>query len=150
MDPDARWLVYTLSIHRKEGEMFLNKAIVCGNVVRNPELRHLPTTGAPVASFTVATNRMWTDDYGEKRESAEFHTIVVYGKQAEPSAQHLKKGQTVLVEGRLQTRSWEADDGTKRSRTEIIAERVQFGPKWAKGESADDAVADGPEDEVPF
>ena len=128
--------------------MYLNKAIICGNVTRDPELRHLPNTGVPVASFTVATNRVWTDETGEKQESAEFHTIVVFGKQAEASAGYLKKGQAVLVEGRLQTRSWETD-GVKRYRTEIIAERVQFGPKPAAPIPVVDPE-DEPEDTIPF
>jgi single-strand DNA-binding protein len=124
--------------------MYLNKAIICGNVTRDPELRHIPTTGMPVASLTVATNRTWTDETGEKHESAEFHQVVVFGKQAAPCAAYLRKGQVILVEGRLQTRSWE-QDGVKRFRTEIIAERVQFGPKKADGESARDL-----DEEVPF
>ena len=128
--------------------MFMNKAIICGNVTPDPELRSLSNTNTPVASFTVATNRVWTDEQGETQESAEFHHVVVFGRQAEASAQYLKKGQLVLVEGRLQTRSWE-QDGVKRYRTEIIAERVQFGPKRTAGESTED-VEDEPADEVPF
>jgi len=129
--------------------MFLNKTILCGNVTRDPDLRYLPNTNTPVASFTVATNRVWTDGNGEMQKSAEFHNVVVFGRQAEPSAQYLKRGQLVLVEGCLQTRSWE-QDGVKRYRTEIIAERVQFGPKRAESASADDVQAGDTTDEVPF
>ena len=111
--------------------MYLNKAFVFGNLTRDPELRSLPS-GVQVTSFSVATNRVWKDKDGAKQESAEFHNIVVFGRQAETSAQYLKKGSSVLIEGRLQTRSWEAD-GVKKYRTEIVADRVQFGPR--SGES---------------
>lgn len=107
--------------------MYLNKAFVYGNLTRDPEVRSLPS-GVQVTSFSVATNRVWKDKEGQKQESAEYHNIVVFGRQAETSAQYLKKGSSVLIEGRLQTRSWEAD-GTKKYRTEIVADRVQFGPR---------------------
>ena len=130
--------------------MFMNKAIICGNLTRDPELRYIPTTGAPVASFSVATNRVWTNGNGEKQEDAEFHNVVVFGRVAESSAEFLKKGQVVLVEGRLRTRSFEVD-GMKRYRTEIIAERVQFGPKKL-GDAHPEYINEGiPEGEhVPF
>lgn len=107
--------------------MYLNKVIIAGNLTRDPELKALPS-GANVASFGVATNRVYKDKDGNKQEATEFHNIVVFGRQADTSAQYLKKGQQVLVEGRLQTRSWEKD-GTKQYRTEIVADRVQFGAK---------------------
>lgn len=107
--------------------MYLNKVFIVGNLTRDPELKALPS-GAQVASFGIATNRVWKDQNGEKKEAVEFHNIVVFGRQAETSAQYLKKGQQVLVEGRLQTRSWEKD-GQKQYRTEIVADRVQFGSK---------------------
>ena len=107
--------------------MFLNKVIIIGNLTRDPELRAIPS-GAQVTGFGVATNRVWKDKEGNKQEAVEFHNVSVFGRQAETCAQYLKKGQSVLVEGRLQTRSWEAD-GVKKYKTEIIAERVQFGPK---------------------
>lgn len=119
--------------------MYLNKAIIIGNLTRDPELKSLPS-GMSVASFSIATNRVWKDKNGAKQESADFHNIVVFGKQAESCASYLKKGQKVLVEGRLQTRSWDAADGKKMYRTEILAERVQFGPKLAR---------DGVDDEYP-
>lgn len=109
--------------------MYLNKVYIIGNLTRDPELKSLPT-GNKVASFSVATNRVWKDQNGAKQESVEFHNVVVFGRQAETSAQYLKKGQQVMIEGRIQTRSW--DDKTtneKKYRTEIIAESVQFGSK---------------------
>lgn len=107
--------------------MYVNKAIVIGNLTRDPEQRALPS-GIAVTSFSVATNRVYKDRDGNRQESADYHNIVVFGRQAETSAQYLKKGQSVFVEGRMQTRSWE-QDGQKKYRTEIIADRVQFGPK---------------------
>jgi single-strand DNA-binding protein len=108
--------------------MYLNKALIYGNLTRDPELRSLPS-GIQVASFGVATNRVWKDKNGAKQESVDFHNIVVFGRQAETAAQYLKKGQGVFVEGRIQTRSWDDKDGQKKYRTEIVADRVQFGPK---------------------
>jgi len=116
--------------------MYLNKAFVIGNLTRDPELRSLPS-GVQVTTFSVATNRVWKDKEGVKQEDAEFHNIVVFGRQAETSAQYLKKGSSVLIEGRLQTRSWEAD-GVKKYRTEIVADRVQFGARSAGAPPADE------------
>lgn len=107
--------------------MYLNKAFVIGNLTRDPELKSLPS-GIQVTSFSVATNRVWKDKNGAKQESTDYHNIVVFGKQAETVAQYMKKGSNVLVEGRMQTRSWEAE-GKKMYRTEIIADRVQFGQR---------------------
>lgn len=112
--------------------MYLNKVFIIGNLTRDPELKSLPS-GVQVASFGVATNRYYTDRDGAKKESTEFHNIVVFGRSAETSAQYLKKGSQVLVEGRLQTRSWD-QDGQKRYRTEIVADRVQFGDRRQGGE----------------
>ncbi|MSU55159.1 MAG: single-stranded DNA-binding protein [Candidatus Taylorbacteria bacterium] len=108
--------------------MYLNKAIIIGNLTREPEMRALPS-GIQVCSFSVATNRVWKDKEGNKKEQADFHNIVVFGRQAETAGQYLKKGQSVLVEGRIQTRSWDDKEGSKKYRTEIVADRVQFGPK---------------------
>lgn len=113
--------------------MYLNKAFVIGNLTRDPELKSLPS-GIQVTSFSVATNRVWKDKNGAKQESTDYHNIVVFGKQAETVAQYMKKGSNVLVEGRMQTRSWEAE-GKKMYRTEIIADRVQFGQR-ASGQTA--------------
>jgi single-strand DNA-binding protein len=112
--------------------MYLNKAIIIGNLTRDPEKKALPS-GVTVTSFSLATNRVYNDKDGNRQEQTEYHNIVVFGRQAETSAQYLKKGQSTLVEGRMQTRSWE-QDGVKKYRTEIIADRVQFGPK-AGGQS---------------
>jgi single-strand DNA-binding protein len=128
--------------------MYLNKAIIYGNLTRDPELRSLPS-GIQVASFSVATNRVWKDKNGAKQESADFHNIVVFGRQAETTSQYLKKGSGVLVEGRIQTRSWDAQDGQKKYRTEIVADRIQFGPRGSgsssgsSGGAARSAGADG-------
>ncbi len=111
--------------------MYLNKAIIIGNLTRDPEQKSLPS-GVSVTSFSVATNRVYKDKDGKKQEQADYHNIVVFGRQAETAGQYLKKGQSVLIEGRMQTRSWE-QDGVKKYRTEIIADRVQFGPKSAPG-----------------
>ncbi|MEK9131611.1 MAG: single-stranded DNA-binding protein [Patescibacteria group bacterium] len=109
--------------------MYLNKVILIGNLTRDPELKALPS-GINVCSFGLATNRVYKDKEGNKKEQTEFHNVVVFGRQAETSGQYLKKGQSVMIEGRLQTRSW--DDkatGEKKYRTEIVADAVQFGPK---------------------
>jgi single-strand DNA-binding protein len=107
--------------------MYLNKAMVYGNLTRDPELKSLPS-GMQVCSFSIATNRVYKDRDGKRVESTDYHNIVVFGRQAETSAQYLKKGASAYVEGRLQTQSWEKD-GQKQYRTEIVADRVQFGPR---------------------
>ena len=112
--------------------MYLNKVFIFGNLTRDPELRSLPS-GSAVASFGVATNRVWKDQQGNKQEGTEFHNVVVFGKQAEIVSQYLRKGSSVLVEGRIQTRSWDGQDGVKKYKTEIVAERIQFGPRTSGG-----------------
>lgn len=97
----------------------LNKATLIGNLTRDPELRFTPQ-GAAVCTFGVATNRQWTTESGEKKEDVEFHRIVSWNKLAELCAQLLAKGRKVYVEGRLQTRSWNAQDGAQRTTTEIV------------------------------
>lgn len=114
--------------------MYLNKAFVIGNLTRDPELKSLPS-GIRVASFSVATNRVWKDKNGSKQESVDYHNVVVFGRQADIVGQYLKKGGSVLVEGRMQTRSWDDASGSKKYRTEIIADRVQFGPRKDGGGS---------------
>jgi single-strand DNA-binding protein len=108
--------------------MYINKAIIYGNLTRDPEMRALPS-GIQVASFSVATNRVWKDKNGAKQESSDFHNVVVFGKQADIINQYLKKGSGIYVEGRMQTRSWDGPDGQKKYRTEIIADSFQFGPR---------------------
>lgn len=112
--------------------MYFNRAILIGNLTRDPELKALPS-GMQVASFSVATNRVWKDKNGSRQESVDFHNVVVFGRQAETVSQYLHKGDTAMVEGRMQTRSWDGPDGAKRYRTEIVADRVQFGPKGGGG-----------------
>ncbi len=112
--------------------MYINKAIIYGNLTRDPELRSLPS-GSQVCEMGVATNRVWKDKNGAKQESTDYHNVVIFGRQAELVKQYLYKGNGVYVEGRIQTRSWDAQDGSKRYRTEIVAEKIQFGPKNAGG-----------------
>lgn len=97
--------------------------MIIGNCTRDPEVRSTPN-GKSVASMGVATNRVWTDANGQKQKQAEFHNVVLWGKLAEIAGQYLKKGQKVYIEGRLQTREWTAQDGTKRNRTEVVAENL--------------------------
>jgi len=114
---------------------YLNKTIVLGNLTRDPELKVLPS-GVKVANFSIATNRTWKDSEGQKKEEVEYHNIVVFGRQAEASAEYLAKGSQALVEGRLQTQSWDdAGTGKKMYRTEIVADFVQFGSRKDQTES---------------
>lgn len=102
-----------------------NKVIIVGNLTRDPELRYVPN-GQAVANLRVATNRVWTAPDGERKEEVEYHSVVLWGKLAEIASRNLSKGRKVLIEGRLRTRSWEGQDGTKRQTTEIIAENISF------------------------
>ncbi len=113
----------------------INKAFILGNVTRDPELRTTPN-GQSVTSFGVATNRRWKDASGAMQEETQFHDVVVWGKLAEAISQILRKGTKVAVIGRLQTRGWEAPDGSKRTRTEIIME--DFVPLSPKGTGTSD------------
>jgi single-strand DNA-binding protein len=108
--------------------MYLNKAFLYGNLVRDPELKALPS-GIKVTNFAIATNRTYKDKDGNKKETTEYHNVVAFGKQAELIEQYLKKGSGIFVDGRLQTRSWD-DKATnsKKYRTEVIVENFQFGP----------------------
>lgn len=101
----------------------LNRATLIGNLTRDPELRQTPN-GQSVCSFGIATNRAWTNGAGERQEQAEFHNIVAWGKLAEICSQYLTKGKKIYIEGRLQTRDWEGQDGAKRYRTEVVAENM--------------------------
>lgn len=112
--------------------MYLNKVFILGNLTRDPEKRALPS-GAAVTSFSIATTRVYKDKNGVKQEDTQFHNIVAFGPQAETIAQYMKKGSSILVEGRMQTRSWDAPDGTKKYRTEVIVDAFQFGPKREGG-----------------
>lgn len=108
--------------------IYFNKAFVVGRLTRDPEMRTTPS-GQKVTSIGLATNRTFKDKDGNKQEQVEFHNVVLWGRLAEIASQYLVKGQEVLIEGRLQTRSWDGQDGVKRYRTEIVAESMQLGMK---------------------
>lgn len=108
--------------------MYLNKVFLIGNLTRDPELKALPS-GSKVASLSLATNRVWKDQAGARQEATEYHNLVSFGRQAENLAQYAKKGSSLFVEGRIQTRSWDGQDGKKNYRTEVIIDTFQFGPK---------------------
>ena len=103
----------------------LNRVFLMGNLTRDPELRYIPS-GTTVTTFTLAVNRVYSLPSGEKKEETNFIRTVVWGRIAETCAEYLKKGSAAFVEGRLQTRSWEGQDGQKRSITEVNAQNVQF------------------------
>jgi len=105
--------------------MALNKAMVIGNVTQDIELKQTPN-GNNVVSFSVATNRKWTDSSGTKQEKVEFHNIVAWGKLAELVNNYVVKGSKIYVEGRLETKTWEGEDGKKRYKTEIVLEQIEF------------------------
>jgi single-strand DNA-binding protein len=107
--------------------MYLNKALLYGNLTRDPEVRALPS-GQQVATFGLATNRSFRNKEGQQQEQTEFHNIVAFGRTAEVMGQYLKKGRPVFIEGRIQTRSWESE-GRKNYRTEIVVDNFQFGPQ---------------------
>ncbi len=115
--------------------MDLNRAIIIGRLTGDPEVRALPS-GQSVANFSVATNRVWTDKAGTKQEDVEFHNVVTFGRLADVASRYLAKGGLVMIEGRIQTRSWEDQSGTRKYRTEIIAEGLQLGPRSAGGGGA--------------
>lgn len=131
----------------------LNKVFLIGNLTRAPELRYTPS-GTAVSDLRLAVNRSFSTQGGERREETCFLTVVVWGKQAEASAQYLDKGSPILVEGRLQTRDWETKDGQRRNVVEVVAERVQFlGRSKAAGAPSEGEAAEEPAgeaDEVPF
>ena len=117
--------------------MYINKAILFGNLTRDPELRALPS-GMNVCNFSIATNRVYRDRDGKKQEQTDFHNIVVFGRQADTVSQYLKKGSSAYIEGRIQTRSWD-QNGEKKYRTEVVADSVQFGPRGSGGGRKQDA-----------
>ncbi|OGF93282.1 hypothetical protein A3G54_00860 [Candidatus Giovannonibacteria bacterium RIFCSPLOWO2_12_FULL_44_15] len=112
--------------------MNLNKVFLIGNLTRDPETRALPS-GQSVTSFSIATNRVYKKD-GKQEKQTEFHNIVAFGRLAEICSQYLTRGKMILVEGRLVNRNWEAKDGTKKNRTEIIMENMQMGPRTGYGD----------------
>jgi single-strand DNA-binding protein len=126
----------------------LNKVMVIGNVGRDPEMRYVPS-GKPVTSFSVATSRSWTSSEGDRREETEWFNVIAWGDLAEICKQHLRKGQQVYIEGRLQTRSWEDPDGRKRFRTELVAnEMIMLGRRGDISEEVE--LADEEMEEFPF
>jgi single-strand DNA-binding protein len=108
--------------------MNLNKVFIMGRLTADPEVR-TTSSGDSVTTLGVATNRVWNDKSGQKKESVEFHSVVLWRRQADIASQFLVKGSIIFIEGRLQTRTWQAKDGTNRRTTEIIGERIQLGPR---------------------
>ena len=118
----------------------LNKVFLMGNLTRDPELRYIPS-GTAVANFTLAVNRPYKDNAGEKKEDVSFIRVVVWGKMAEVCGEYLTKGRPVMVEGRLKSRTWEGQDGQKRSALDVVAVNVQFiGSKGQRQEGAPQAA----------
>ena len=110
--------------------MNLNKVFLIGRLTADPQTKSLPS-GKPVCNFGLATDRYFTDKSGQKQQQTDFHNIVLFGRLAEIASQYLTKGSLVLIEGRIRTRNWQDASGNRRSRTEIIGERLQLGPKSA-------------------
>ena len=128
----------------------LNKVMLIGQLGRDPEMRYTPS-GRPVTSFSLASSRSWTTADGERREETEWFNVVSWGSLAEICKQHLHKGQTVYVEGRLQTRGWEDPEGKKHYRTEIIAnEMIILSDKREGGAEPFGEAASAEEEEFPF
>lgn len=129
--------------------MYLNKVFLYGNLTRDPEMRALPS-GQNVANFSIATNRVYKDRDGAKKEQTEYHNIVAFGRQADLIGQYMKKGRPLYVEGRIQTRSWESE-GKKNYRTEVVVENFQFGSGGggggAGGSRGDDMSQPAPKDD---
>lgn len=132
-----------------------NKALLLGHVGQDPDVRYTQS-GTPVASFSLATNEHWKDREGIKQERTEWHNCVAWSRLAELVEQYVHKGTQLLVEGKIQTRSWDAESGQKRYRTEVVAERVQFVgnangnslPPVASSENPSDSVSTP--DDIPF
>ena len=132
----------------------VNRIIIIGNLGSEPEMRFTPN-GRPVTSFNAATNRRYTTSEGERREETEWFTVVTWGRLAEQCNQFLSKGRLVYVEGRLRTHSWEGQDGQKRYRNEIIADRVSFLDRQASAPLSEDknvesGIDDIEPDDIPF
>ena len=137
--------------------MNLNKVFLIGNLTADPELRTTPS-GQSVMEVRVATNRSWTDKSGKRQDQAEFHSVIIWGRQAEIVKQFLTKGSSIFIEGRLQTRNWDDKQGVKHWKTEVICERMQLGPKSSRPadqsgggnrERSGGADQQGPSEEVP-
>ena len=130
----------------------LNRVVLVGNLTRDPEMRFTPA-GKPVARFGVAVNRSpYTNEQGERIEGVDFFNVVVFGRQAETSHQYLKKGRGVAIDGKLQSRSWQTEDGQKRSSVDVVAQNVQFLPRPGEApssEGAAESIIDYADFEVP-
>ncbi|MGH2511926.1 MAG: single-stranded DNA-binding protein [Candidatus Limnocylindrales bacterium] len=122
--------------------MSLNKAMIIGNLGRDPEMRYTPS-GQAVTQFTVAVNRNYKGQNGEWQEETEWFRVVVWGQQAERAAEYLRKGNKVYIEGRLQTRQWEDKDGQKRYTTELVANQVTNLERRSRDEEGDPGPAAG-------
>jgi single-strand DNA-binding protein len=141
--------------------MSVNKAILIGNLGKDPEVR-FTSTGRAVARFPIATSEVWTDAEGNRQERTEWHNIIVWGKQGETCGQYLAKGRQVFVEGSIRTRSYDDKSGNKRYVTEIVAQRIRFlgggggtrvAPEMDSG-APDEAPSSGgvpvTDDDIPF
>ena len=120
----------------------VNKVILVGNLGRDPEMRYMPS-GDALASFSIATTDTWKDKSGQRQERTEWHRISMFGKQAEIAGQYLKKGSSVYIEGRLQTRKWTDKEGHERNTTEVVADRMQMLGGRAGGGNAFEVMDDG-------
>ena len=118
-----------------------NKVLLMGNLTRDPELRYIPS-GAAVATFTIAVNRVYTTQTGEKKKDVCFVRVVVWGKTAEICGEYLSKGSPVFVDGRLQSRTWVGQDGQKRNTIEVVADNVQFLRTKAQAEMAESSQSE--------
>ncbi len=128
--------------------MYLNKVLLYGNLTRDPEVRALPS-GQQVATLAIATNRTFKGKDGQKQEQVEYHNLVAFGRTAEVIGQYCKKGRPIYAEGRLQTRSWEAD-GQKKYKTEIVIENFQFGADGGRGGASGAPAGKGSDDGEKF
>jgi len=128
--------------------MNLNKAFVLGRLTQDPETRSLPS-GKNVVNFSIATNRVWNDKDGNRQDATEFHNIVLFGRIADVASQYLTKGALCLIVGRIQTRSWEGNDGQKKYRTEIVGDELQLGPRAANSNAPTSASSSRPAKKAP-
>ncbi len=130
--------------------MYLNKSYILGNLTKDPELKSLPN-GTKVCNFSLATNRSFKDANGAKQESVEYHNIVMFARLAEIGGQYLKKGQSCLIEGRIQTRSWDdTNGGGKKYRTEIVADSMQMGAKGGLVQGGDNNMPSDDNNNAPI
>ncbi len=120
----------------------LNRVVLVGNLTRDPDVRSTPS-GTSVTKFGLAVNRRWTNKQGEKVDGVDYFNIVTWGKLGELCGEYIKKGSPVALEGRLQSRSWETEDGQKRSAVEIVAENVQFLGKTGSSQGFPDSSGKG-------